>query len=92
LQDNWDGKGLEAHAVNGGLVLSVPKTFNGGLEVAALRETSLICKDEICDAGDRSVEGGHKVFHMGGGNPQIKATTENGGIIIQERDHHRGEL
>lgn len=92
LQDNWDGKGLAAHAANGGLVLSVPKTFNGGLEVAASRETSLICRDQICEAGDRTIEGGHKVFRMGGGNPQVKASTENGGIIIQERDRHRGEL
>jgi hypothetical protein len=92
LQNNWDGKGLEAHAANGGLVLSVPRTFNGGLEVAASRETALICKDEICNAGDRSVEGGHKVFRMGGTNPQIKASTDNGGIVIQERDHHRGDF
>jgi DUF4097 and DUF4098 domain-containing protein YvlB len=92
LPEHWDGKGLEAHAQNGGLVISVPKTFNGGLEVAALRETSLICRDDICSAGERSVEGGHKIFRMGGANPQVKASTENGGIIIQERDHHRGEL
>ena len=91
LPDRWEGKGLEAHARNGGLVVSVPKTFNGGLEVAASEHTSIVCKDDICQAGERTWDNGHKVFRLGGTNPQIRASTENGGIVIEERSRSRAE-
>jgi len=92
LPERWEGKGLDAHAQNGGLVVSVPKNFNGGLEVAASEHTSIICKDDACKAGERTWDNGHKLFRMGGANPQVKASTENGGIVIAERGHARGEL
>lgn len=92
LPERWEGKGLEAHARNGGLVVSVPKTFAGGLEVVASEHTSIICKGGACDAGERTWDSGHKLFRMGGANPQVRATTENGGIVIQDRSQTRGEL
>ncbi len=92
LPEHWEGKGLEAHALNGGLVVAVPKTFNGGLEVVASEHTSIICKDDVCKAGERTWDGGHKLFRMGGANPQVRATTENGGIVIEDRSRTRGEL
>src|SRR4029077_3411410 len=49
LPEHWEGKGLEGHARNGVLVVSVPKTFNGGLEVVASEQTSIICKDDVCN-------------------------------------------
>ena len=91
LPEHWEGKGLEAHARNGGLVVSVPKTFNGGLEVVASEHTSIICKDDVCNAGERTSENGRKLFRMGGANPQVRATTENGGIVIKDRSQARGE-
>ena len=92
LPEHWEGKGLEAHARNGGLVVAVPKTFNGGLEVVASEHTSIICKNDACNAGERTSENGRKLFRMGGANPQVRATTENGGIVIEDRGHARGEL
>jgi DUF4097 and DUF4098 domain-containing protein YvlB len=92
LSERWEGKGLEAHTHNGGLVVSVPKTFSGGLEVVASEHTSIICKGDACDAGERTWDSGHKLFRMGGANPQVRATTENGGIVIQDRSQTRGEL
>lgn len=92
LPEHWEGKGLEAHARNGGLVVSVPKTFNGGLEVVASEHTSIICKDDVCNAGERTWDNGHKLFRIGGANPQVRATTENGGIVIEERGRARGEM
>src|SRR5712671_2649567 len=92
LPEHWEGKGLEAHARNGGLVVSVPKTFSGGLEVVASEHTSIICKDDACNAGERTWDSGHKLFRMGGANPQVRATTENGGIVIESRSRSRGEL
>lgn len=92
LPEHWEGKGLEAHTRNGGLVVSVPKTFNGGLEVVASEHTSIVCKDDVCNAGERTWDNGHKLFRMGGANPQVRATTENGGIVIEERGRAHGEL
>jgi DUF4097 and DUF4098 domain-containing protein YvlB len=92
LPERWEGKGLDAQARNGGLVVSVPRNFNGGLEVMASDHTSIICKDEVCNAGERTWDDGHRIFRMGGANPQVKASTVNGGIVIQERGHTRGEI
>lgn len=92
LPERWEGKGLDAHARNGGLVVSLPKTFSGGLEVVASEHTSIICKGDACDAGERTWDNGRKLFRMGGTNPQIRATTENGGIVIQDRSQTHGEL
>jgi DUF4097 and DUF4098 domain-containing protein YvlB len=91
LSEHWEGKGLDAHTRNGGLVVAVPKTFNGGLEVVASGHTSIICKDEVCNAGERTWDSGHKLFRMGGSNPQVRAQSDNGGIVIQERGRSRGE-
>jgi hypothetical protein len=92
LPERWEGKGLEVHTRNGGLVVSVPRNFSGGLEVVASEYTSITCKDDVCGAGERTWDNGHKLFRMGGANPQVHATTENGGIVIQERGHTRTEL
>jgi DUF4097 and DUF4098 domain-containing protein YvlB len=92
LPERWEGKGLEAHTRNGGLVVSVPRNFSSGLEVAASEHTSIICKDDVCGAGERTWDNGHKLFRMGSANPQVRATTENGGIVIEERGHARTEL
>jgi DUF4097 and DUF4098 domain-containing protein YvlB len=92
LPEHWEGKGLDAHTRNGGLVVSVPKNFAGGLEVVASEHTSIVCKDDVCNAGERSWDNGHKLFRIGGANPQVRATTDNGGIVIEERGRTHGEL
>ncbi|MGC2696876.1 MAG: hypothetical protein WA738_13910 [Candidatus Angelobacter sp.] len=92
LPERWEGKGLEAHSQNGGLVVSVPKNFAGGLEIESSEHTSLICKDNACNAGEQTWDGGHKLFRMGGSNPQVRATMENGGIVIKERGQAHGEM
>jgi len=92
LPERWEGKGLEAHTRNGGLVVALPKTFAGGLEVMASEHTSIICKDEVCNAGQRTWDNGQKFFRIGGANPQVHAATENGGIVIKEREHTRAEM
>lgn len=92
LPEHWEGKGLEARAHNGGLVVAVPRDFSGGLEVVGSEHTSIVCKDSICNDAQRTWEDGHKMFRLGGGNPQIHATTENGGIVIKERSSSQSEM
>lgn len=92
LPEHWEGKGLEAHTRNGGLVVSVPRNFSGGLEIAGSEHASIVCKDSICDAAERTWDNGHRMLRLGGANPQIHATTVNGGIVVKERGYSRGEL
>lgn len=92
LPERWEGKGLDARAHNGGLVVAVPKNFSGGLEVVGSEHTQIVCKDSICDDAQRTWDSGHKMFRLGGGNPQIHATTENGGIVIKERSGSSSEM
>lgn len=87
LQQQWDGKGLDAHTENGGLVIRIPHNFNSGLEVTASNYVSIICKGDACDQGQRTWDNdGHRMFRLGSGAPQIRATTVNGGIVIEGRD------
>lgn len=86
LQQQWDGKGLDAHTENGGLVIRIPHNFNSGLEVTASNYVSIICKGDACDQGQRTWDNGHRMLRLGSGAPQIRATTVNGGIVIEGRE------
>jgi DUF4097 and DUF4098 domain-containing protein YvlB len=93
LPERWEGKGLEAHTQNGGLVVAVPKNLATAVEVASSQHTSIICKDDACDNAQRTWDNdGNKILRFGTGNAQIRATTVNGGIVVQAREHTRGEL
>lgn len=87
LQQQWDGKGLDAHTENGGLVIRIPHNFSSGLVVTASNYVSIVCKGDACDQGQRTWDNGHRMFRLGSGAPQIRATTVNGGIVIEGREH-----
>lgn len=92
LPSQWEGKGLEAHTRNGGLVIAVPASVQMGVEIAGSEHTSIICKDDVCQDAQRTWDDGRKILHFGTGSPQIHATTVNGGIVVQRREHSRAEL
>lgn len=92
VPERWEGKGLEAHAQNGGLSLTVPRNLSTGVEVTASEYTSIVCKDDACTNAERTWDSGHKILRMGGPNPQIRASTVNGGIVIQGQGHKRDEM
>ena len=92
LPEHWEGKGLEAHTRNGGLVVVVPKNLSSGVEVAGSNHTSIICKGDACEGADRTWDSDRKILRFGSSNVQIHATTINGGIVVEAREHQRGEL
>lgn len=93
LPERWDGKGLEAHTRNGGLVVAVPRNFQTGLEIVGSNHTSIICKSDACGGAQRTWDNdGHKILRLGDTTPQIRATTINGGVVVEQREHARGEL
>jgi DUF4097 and DUF4098 domain-containing protein YvlB len=92
LPSQWEGKGLEAHTHNGGLVVAVPESVQMGVEIAGSEHTSIICKDDVCQNAQRTWDERGKVLRFGSGNAQVHATTVNGGIVVQRREHSRAEL
>jgi DUF4097 and DUF4098 domain-containing protein YvlB len=93
LPERWDGKGLEAHTHNGGLVVAVPRNLQAGVEIVGSSHTSIICKGDACTDAQRTWDNdGRKMLRLGGSNPQIRATTVNGGVVVEQREHSRGEL
>jgi DUF4097 and DUF4098 domain-containing protein YvlB len=93
LPERWEGKGLQAHTQNGGLVVAVPKNLNTGVEIAGSEHVSIICKDEVCDNAQRTWDNdGRKLLRFGTGNALVHATTVNGGVVVEAREHTRGEL
>jgi DUF4097 and DUF4098 domain-containing protein YvlB len=89
LPEQWQGKGLEAHTENGGLVIGVPKNFNSGLELTTSNHVSIICKGDACENGQRTWDNGHRMFRLGTGSPQVRLSTGNGGVVIQDRERSR---
>ncbi|HEX2330957.1 MAG TPA: hypothetical protein VHN74_19690 [Candidatus Angelobacter sp.] len=90
LPERWEGKGLQAHTHNGGLVVAVPKNISSGVEIAGSEHTSFICNDDVCtDALRTWDEGGRRLLRFGGPNPVIHASTVNGGVVVKLA---RGEL
>jgi DUF4097 and DUF4098 domain-containing protein YvlB len=89
LPERWEGKGLEAHTHNGGLVVAVPKNLNSGVEIAGSEHTSFICNDDVCTDAQRTWDEGRRLLRLGGPNPVIHASTVNGGVVVKLA---RGEL
>src|SRR5205807_10259912 len=65
LPERWEGKGLEAHTQNGGLVIAVPKNFGSSLEVATSSYVSVICRGTVCQNAQKTSVGGRQVFRLG---------------------------
>jgi DUF4097 and DUF4098 domain-containing protein YvlB len=87
LPERWEGKGLEAHTQNGGMSISVPKNFSSGLEVATSEYVSVVCRGIVCQNARKTSEDGRHMFRLGSGEPQIRATTKNGGVVIKDLEH-----
>ena len=92
LLEKWEGKGLDAHTENGGLVVTIPRNFNSGLEVSGSEHVSIVCRGNACDNGQRTWNNGTRIFRLGNSPAQIHAETINGGIVIQDAKVDRAEM
>jgi DUF4097 and DUF4098 domain-containing protein YvlB len=91
LPERWEGKGLEAHTQNGGVSISVPQNFSSGLEVTTAEYVSVICRGTVCQNAQKTAEKGRHMFRLGSGEPQIRATTKNGGVVIKDLERENAE-
>lgn len=93
LPERWEGKGLEAHTQNGGLVVAVPRNLNTGVEIAGSQHVYFDCKDNVCDNAERTWDNeGRKLLRLGTGDALVHATTVNGRVVVESRDHMQGKL
>ena len=91
LGETWNGAGLDAKAHNGGLVVEIPKNFASSLEVSTGNHSSLTCRSDACENGQRTWDDNGRIFRIGS-NPIIHASTVNGGTVIKERGRGDGDI
>lgn len=92
LAESWSGEGLEAHTRNGGLMVSVPKNMQSGVEVSMRGHGSVACQADACGQGQRTWDDDSKTIRFGSGTTLIRASTINGGTVIRERGRKLGKL
>lgn len=92
LAETWNGRGLDANTRNGGLVVAVPKSMQSGVEVALKGHGGVVCQSDVCSAGQRTWDDDGRTIHFGSGNVVVRASTVNGGLVIQERGRKRARL
>jgi DUF4097 and DUF4098 domain-containing protein YvlB len=86
LGPTWNGAGLEARTHNGGLSVEVPRDFRSSLEVEGGRHTAMVCKGDVCERGERTWNNdSDRILRIGSGNPVIRTSTVNGGVVIKNR-------
>jgi DUF4097 and DUF4098 domain-containing protein YvlB len=91
LPERWEGKGLEAHTQNGGLSISIPENFSSGLEVVTAEHVGLVCRGTACQNAQKTSANGRQTLRLGSGEPQIRATTQNGGVVIKDLERENAK-
>jgi DUF4097 and DUF4098 domain-containing protein YvlB len=88
LASTWKGAGLEARTHNGGLSVEVPRDFRSALEVSGSRHSPIVCNGDVCDRGQRTWNNDDdRILRIGAGDPVIRTSTINGGIVVKNRTH-----
>jgi DUF4097 and DUF4098 domain-containing protein YvlB len=78
--NTWEGRQLELMTYNGGITLSLPKSYSANLE-AHSNNGRLSSDFPVTVTGH--FEPTDMNFHIGAGGPPIKVTTHNGGINLK---------
>lgn len=92
LAPTWSGPGLEARTHNGGLSVEVPRDFKSALEVSGSRHTAILCQDDACSRGQRTWNNDDdRILRIGAGDPVIRTSTVNGGIVVKSRSNRRDD-
>lgn len=86
----WDGAGIDAHAENGPLRLSIPKDYSSGVSVAVSDHSPLQCSAGCGDAGQTAPDGTRRL-HFGPAQPVIRVSAENGPVKIDAGSKPRHE-
>jgi DUF4097 and DUF4098 domain-containing protein YvlB len=81
----WEGRGLDAKAQNGPLAVSVPSSYQSGVEVSASGHSPFSCSSDVCGKGERTWDDEGRRVQLGTGAPVVKASTVNGPVAVSAR-------
>lgn len=82
----WEGKGLDAEAVNGPLTVGLGPRFASSLRVSAATHAPFRCRAAACAGARRSGgdEDGGQTVEIGAGEPLVHLSTVNGPVTISD--------
>jgi hypothetical protein len=78
----WNGAGLEGHAVNGPIRLQIPSGYRSAAVVETLGRSPFQCRGEGCDRAKRTWDDEHKRIEIGDGPALVKLSSENGPVTV----------
>jgi hypothetical protein len=80
---DWQGAGLEAHAHNGPLSLSVPDDYRSGVLVNLSTNGPFSCASSACRGAQRNWDDRSRTLRFGSDpNPTVQVTADNGPVSI----------
>jgi hypothetical protein len=82
LGTRWEGAGLEAHAVNGPLTLTLPPNYQSGVRVEAKNYAPFHCGIEACANARKNWNDDIRSVEFGASSPVVRLSTVNGPISI----------
>jgi hypothetical protein len=78
----WAGSGIEAHANNGPLALSIPAGYQSGVVVESDGHSPFSCQASVCSEGRKTWDDNRRTIEFGSGPRMIHLSTVNGPISI----------
>jgi hypothetical protein len=87
----WNGAGLEGHAVNGPIHLDIPSGYRSTAVVETLGRSPFQCRGEGCDNAKRTWDDEHKRIEIGDGPALVKLSSENGPVTVGTGGAARGD-
>jgi len=79
----WNGAGLEAHATNGPVTLSVPSGYQSGVILESDGRGPFSCRASVCDEGRKTWDEEHKRVEFGNGPTLVHVSTVNGPVTVR---------
>jgi len=80
---NWNGAGLEAHAMNGPVTLRVPAGYQSGVVLESDGNGPFSCRASVCNEGRKTWDEEHKRVEFGAGPTVIHVSTVNGPVSVR---------
>lgn len=80
----WDGH-LTGRAQNGPLTVSVPPSYQSGVEISSSSHAPWSCQLDACRNGDRDWDERSRSLKIGGDPVVVKLATVNGPVTVRER-------
>jgi len=82
LGSSWNGSGLDARTNNGPVSLSLPASYNSGVQVETEGHSPVSCSAKGCERVPTSYMGEARTMNFGTGSAVVRIATDNGPVAI----------